>query len=134
MAFMCQLLPRAEEGKMQILALKNPQVYREEQRHKCHSCVQGTWETRKGALCTVEDGGDCQRSPEGEQALKVGLEQQQSLHGGKRYGGQVNGVKEHSCLQWTESTLSGLSMITGNRKRKGRGEVKRWIKFRLSRA
>lgn len=51
------------------------------------------------------------------------LEQQQGLRGGKRYGGQVHGVKEHSCLQWTESTLSGLPMVRGNREREGGGDV-----------
>lgn len=52
------------------------------------------------------------------------LEQQQGLRGGKRYGGQVRSVKEHSCLQWTESTRPGLPMVRGKREREGGGEVK----------
>ena len=44
--------------KFYVLALKKLQVYWGEQRHKCKSCVQGTWETRKGAPYTGEDGGD----------------------------------------------------------------------------
>lgn len=85
-----------------------------------------SWHTgdKSGALYTGGDGGDWQRSPEEEQAFKVSLEQQQDLRGGRRYGGRSVMLKQHNCLWWMESTLSGSPTVRGNREREGGGEVK----------
>lgn len=43
--------------KFYVLALKNLQVYCGEQRHKYQSCVQDTWETRRGHRTQVRMEG-----------------------------------------------------------------------------